>query len=100
MDLEIKRQIIGDYKEAFNSINKIGSRKRINGLVLKPHQYLSPSTLFIERNLKDDSGEFFHYNDICETLERLLAGEEVEYNGRFRDALENIKNLMKNPYSE
>ncbi len=100
MDQELKRNIIEDYKEAFKFIDKIISKKRINGLVLKPHQYLSPSTRFIEQPLEDDSGEFFHYNDICETLEKLLAGEEVEYNGRFRDALENIKNLMNHPALE
>jgi len=47
MEADLKRQIIEDYKKASSYIDKIFSKKRINGLVLKPHQYLSPSICII-----------------------------------------------------
>lgn len=94
MDSELKSQIIEDYKEALKNINQIVSGERINCFVLKPCQYLYPSIVTSIVPLENTDGEFYHYNVICETLEKLLGGVEVDYNGRFRDASEEIKKLL------
>ena len=97
MDLELKRTILEDYKKAFEVVDKIASGKEYNWWVLKPYQYLTPSIHTQWLALNDKDGELYHYNLICETLERLLAGEQVEYNGRFRDAPEEIRQLLNKP---
>jgi hypothetical protein len=100
MESNLKNLIISNYKEAFKEINEIVSGKGINCFVLKPNQYLTPSIITKEVPLNDKDGEFFHYNQICETLEKLLAGEKVEYTCHFRDAPINIKNLLIPIYIE
>jgi len=94
MDSRVKSLIVKDYKEVFKNINQIVTGERINCLILKPQQYLYPTIITNILPLDDKYGEFYHYNQICETLEKLLAGEKVDYNGRFRDASEEIKNLL------
>ncbi|MCK5624681.1 hypothetical protein KAI04_02470 [Candidatus Pacearchaeota archaeon] len=94
MEKRLKTLIIEDYKKAFENLDDIVSGKRLNGFVLKPNQYLTPSILIKDYSLEDPYGEFAHYNLICENLEKMLAGEEVKYMGRFRDASPEILNLM------
>jgi hypothetical protein len=97
MEQKLKQLIISDYKGAFNNLNEILSRKRFNCFVLKPNQYLTPSILCTDIPLEDERGEFKHYNVICETLEKLLAGEKTnrnDYTCRFKDAPKEIVQLL------
>ncbi|MBA7494849.1 hypothetical protein ES702_05427 [subsurface metagenome] len=94
MEKRLKTLIIEDYKNALDNLNQIVSGKKPNFWVLKPNQYLSPSIRSNILPLDDKHGEFFHYNVICETLERLLARETLEYTCQFRDAPEEIKELL------
>jgi len=87
--------IIENYKISFNNLNKIISGEEPNWFVLKPNQYLTPTIVTKEMHLDDEDGEFVYYNKICETLEKLLVGEEAEYTCSFRDAPEEIKKLLK-----
>lgn len=98
----LKQKIIENYKTAFETLSNIVSGKRMNCWVKSP-EYLSPSIRIQPTSLDDESGEFIHYNSICETLEKLLAGEIVEYNGLFRDAPEEIKDFfepIKEPFNK
>jgi hypothetical protein len=93
----LKYLIINNYKKSLENLNEITSGKRLNGFVLKPQQYLTPSVMWKSTPLEDEWGEFYHYNIICETLEKLLAGEKTErtnYTCRFRDAPEKIVQLL------
>ena len=99
MDKELKGQIIKDWIVAYKYIDEIVTGKIVTGKkgnwwVLKPHQYLSPSIRSNILPLDDKDGEFIHYNQICETLEKLLAGERAKYTGRFREAPDEIKQLL------
>ncbi len=94
MDSRLKALIIEDYKKSLENLNQIVSGKKPNWFVLKSHQYLTPTIVCQETPLDDKWGEFYHYNQICETLERLLAGEKADYTGRFRDAPEEIVQLL------
>jgi len=90
----LKNKIIEDWIVAYKRIDKVVSREKENWWVVKPQQYLSPSIRGYSLSLDDELGEFFHYNKICESLEKVLAGEKAEYFGRFRDAPEEIKQLL------
>jgi len=97
MDLMLKYLIIEDYKKALKNLNEITSGKRPNWFVLKPNQYLTPTIMTNELSLDNEDGEFNHYNIICETLEKMLAGERTDrndYTCRFRDAPEDIVQLL------
>lgn len=98
MDETLKQLIINNYKASLKNLNEITSGERLNGFVLKPQQYLTPSVMWTSTPLEDEWGEFYHYNLICETLEKLLAGEKTErtnYTCRFRDAPEKIVQLLE-----
>ena len=95
MEENLKRKIIGDYKEAFKSIDRIITGKKPNFWVVKPKHYLAPSFTTYTLSLDDKDGELAHYNKICETLEKLLAGEKAEYSCQFRDAPKEIKELLE-----
>jgi hypothetical protein len=97
MDLMLKSLIIENYKESLKNLNEITSGKRLNGFVLKPQQYLTPTIMWKSTPLEEERGEFYHYNVICETLEKLLAGEKTnknDYTCRFRDAPEEIVQIL------
>ena len=94
MNFELKSLILQDYKKAFDRINKIISKKDINCFVLKPNQYLTPTIIRTPLSLNDGDSEFVHYNLICETLEKLLAGEQTKYTCHFSDASEEIKKML------
>jgi hypothetical protein len=100
MDENIRNLIIRDYKESFKNLSDIISGKEKNRYVLKPNQYLTPTIMTKLMNLDDKDGEFCHYNKICETLEKLLAGEKVKYICQFKNAPEKIKNLLLPVYIE
>ena len=93
----LKELIIENYKKSLKNLNEITSGKRLNGFVLKPQQYLTPTVMWKSTPLEDEWGEFYHYNIICETLEKILAGERTDredYTCRFRDAPEKIVQLL------
>jgi hypothetical protein len=94
MDSRLKYIIIQDYITSFNNFNKIASGKEPNWFVLKPNQYLTPTIMTKEVSLDNENGEFNHYNQICETLEKLLAGENINYTCHFSNAPEEIKQLF------
>lgn len=97
MEQTLKQMIIANYKMSLETLNEITSGKRLNYIVLKPQQYLTPTIISQPIPLDDEEGEFKHYNIICETLEKLLAGERTErndYTCRFRDAPEKILQLL------
>ena len=98
MDSKLKQLIIENYKSAFKNLNEIVSGKRVNCFVLKPNQYLTPSILCVDLPLEDERGEFKHYNIICETLEKLLAGEKTDrkdYTCIFNDAPCELTGILK-----
>lgn len=94
MEAKLKELIIRDYKISLKNIERISSGKRINGFIKSPNQYLSPSTRLIPLPLNDKRGEFIYYNQICETLEKLLAGEKAKYTCHFNESPQEIKNLL------
>jgi hypothetical protein len=94
MDQALKQLIIENYKTSLENINEIISGKVLNCFVLKPQQYLTPSIICKNMPLEDEYGEFYHYNKICETLEKLLAGEKADYNVHLRNAPEKIVQLL------
>ena len=94
MEKKLKTLISKDYKKALENLGPIVSGKKMNCWVRKPNQYLSPTITIQSLPLDDKDGEFVHYNKICETLEKLLAGERVEYTYHFNEAPEKIKQLL------
>ena len=95
MEKELRNLIIGDYKKALEHLPQIVSGKKMNCWVRKPNQYLSPTITIQDVPLNDEDWEFAYYNSICETLEKLLAGEKAEYTCRLRDAPKEIKELLE-----
>ena len=95
MDSYIKKLIIEEYKIAFENINEIVSGKRPNWWVKSPNQYLAPSVVCKETSFEDERGEFNYYNKICETLEKLLAGQKAKYTCHFNEAPEEIKQMLE-----
>ena len=94
MEEKLKKLIIENYKESFGYIEEIISEKP-NWNVIKPNQYLTPTIQTIELPLNDINGEFYHYNQICETLEKLIAGEKAPYYCHFKEAPKEIVNILE-----
>jgi hypothetical protein len=88
------KDIIEDYKKAFENILGIISGQKPNYWVMKLNQYLSPTIHMKELPLGDKHGEFQHYNKICDTLEKLLIEKRAEYSCHFSEAPEKIKELL------
>lgn len=97
MDKELKKQIIRHWEIAYKKIEEVVSKKTPNWLVNSPSQYLSITGLYMPAPFDDERGMFKHYNKICETLEKLLAGEKVPFSVHFNGAPLSIQNLLNKP---
>jgi len=94
MEKRLKNLIVNDYLKSLEILSQIISERKPNWWVKSPNQYLTPSVICHSTPLDDEEGEFKYYNKICETLEKLLAGERVEYTCHFSDAPKEIKQLL------
>lgn len=93
MDRELSNLLLENWKKVCNKLWEIEFGKP-NYLVEEPH-YLDP---IVDENTVVDSdnekGEVEYYERILEDLVRLLRRKEVEYSPYFKDAPEEIKQLL------
>jgi len=97
MNEELKELIIRHWEIAYTKIEEVVFKKTQNWLVNSPSQYLSLTNLYIPVPFDNEQGMFKHYNIICETLEKLLAGEKAPFSVQFNGAPFGIQNLLNKP---